>query len=48
MFMELVSDRKDGDFSAYTYVNDGYYFGFSPQGDAARMYNYVRLVRDSE
>jgi hypothetical protein len=42
------SDRKDGDFSAYTYVDDGYYFGSSPQGDATRMYNYVRLVRDSD
>ncbi|MEW8219979.1 MAG: DUF1566 domain-containing protein [Candidatus Thiodiazotropha taylori] len=40
------SDQKDGDFSAYTYVTDGYYFGNSPQGDATRMYNYVRLVRD--
>ncbi|MEW8383985.1 MAG: hypothetical protein AB2704_19200, partial [Candidatus Thiodiazotropha taylori] len=41
------SDQKDGDFSAYTYVTDGYYFGISPQGDATRMYNYVRLVRDA-
>jgi hypothetical protein len=40
------SDRKDGDFSGYTYVPYGYYFGMAPQGDAARMYNYVRLVRD--
>ncbi|MBW9269570.1 MAG: DUF1566 domain-containing protein [Candidatus Thiodiazotropha sp. (ex. Lucinisca nassula)] len=41
------SDQKDGDFSAYTYVTDGYYFGMSPQGDATRMHNYVRLVRDA-
>ena len=39
------SDRKNGDFTEYTYVSDGYYFGMAPQGDAARMYNYVRLVR---
>jgi hypothetical protein len=39
------SDRKDGDFTGYTYVYDGYYFGDAPQGDASRMYNYVRLVR---
>ncbi len=41
------SDRKDGNFAGYTYVHDGYYFGDAPQGDAARMYNYVRLVRDT-
>jgi len=41
------SDRKDGDFTGYTYVYDGYYFGDAPQGDASRMYNYVRLVRDA-
>ncbi|MES9972043.1 MAG: hypothetical protein ABW092_18570, partial [Candidatus Thiodiazotropha sp.] len=40
------SDGKEADFSRYTYVTDGYYFGISPQGDAARIYNYVRLVRD--
>jgi hypothetical protein len=42
------SDRKDGNFSGYNYVPDGYYFGMAPQGDAARMYNYVRCVRDVE
>ena len=42
------SDGKDGDFSGCTYVYDGYYFGMAPQGDAARMYDYVRLVRDAE
>ncbi len=40
------SDRKDGDFISFTYVSDGYYFSQSPQGDATRMYNYIRLVRD--
>jgi len=40
------SDQKDGDFSGYTYVEDGYYFGQAPQGDAIRQYNYVRCVRD--
>jgi len=39
------SDRKDGNFSGYTYVYDGYYFGRAPQGDAARMFNHVRCVR---
>jgi hypothetical protein len=42
------SDSKSGNFSNYTYVEDGYYFGNAPQGDASRMYNYVRLVRDAE
>jgi len=42
------SDGKNGDFSGFTYVPDGYYFGIAPQGDASRMYNYVRLVRGAE
>jgi hypothetical protein len=42
------SDRKDGNLGLYTYVTDGYYFAISPQGDAVRMYNYVRLVRDAD
>ena len=42
------SDRKGGDFSGLTYEPDGYYFAQSPQGDATRIYNYVRLVRDAE
>jgi hypothetical protein len=29
-----------------TYEPNGYYFAQSPQGDATRIYNYVRLVRD--
>ncbi len=41
------SDRKSGDFSGLTYEPDGYYFSQSPQGDATRSYNYVRLVRDA-
>jgi hypothetical protein len=40
------SDQKNGDFTGYTYMSDGYYFGMAPQDDAVRMYNYVRLVRD--
>lgn len=39
------SDQKDGDFSGFTYAPNGYYHGNAPQGDAVRMYNYVRLVR---
>jgi hypothetical protein len=42
------SDQKGGDFSGYTYVPDGYYFSQAPQGDATRIYNYVRLVREAE
>ena len=40
------SDSKTYDASGYTYVSDGWYFTQSPQGDASRWYNYVRLVRD--
>jgi len=40
------SDKKDGNFSGYSYVSDGYYFAQAPQGDASRQYDYVRLVRD--
>ena len=42
------SDKKGGDFTGYTYVTDGYYFTQAPQGDATRIYNYVRLVRDAD
>ncbi len=43
------SDEKTGTFSnQFTYVSDGYYFTNSPQGDASRLYNYVRLVRYTE
>ncbi len=40
------SDKKDADFSGYTHVTNGYYLAISPQGDAARIYNYIRLVRN--
>ena len=40
------SDPKGGSLSSYTYVPYGYYNSIAPQGDAVRMYNYVRLVRD--
>ena len=39
------SDRKGGDFTGYTYAPYGYYSANAPQGDAVRIYNYVRLVR---
>jgi len=42
------SDLKDGDFTGYSFQPDGYYFPPSPQGDATRSYNYVRLVRDAD
>ncbi len=42
------SDQKGGDFTGYIYAPYGYYFELSPQGDAIRIYNYVRLVRDGE
>ncbi len=42
------SDQKKDDFSNFTYAPDGYYFGQSPQGDATRIYNYVRLVRNDD
>ena len=41
------SDRKAGEFGGLTYEPDGYYLAVSPQGDAVRIYNYVRLVRDA-
>ena len=39
------SDKKDGVFTGYSYISDGYYFSMAPQGDATRSYDYVRLVR---
>jgi hypothetical protein len=45
------SDQKIGDLSimsGFVYVADGYYFNLAPQGDAARIDNYVRLVRDTQ
>jgi hypothetical protein len=41
------SDQKRANFDRYTYVSDGFYFAQSPQGDASRVYNYVRLVRNT-
>ncbi len=41
------SELKTYDTTGYTYVPDGWYYTSSPQGDAARWYNYVRLVRDA-
>jgi len=40
------SDPKNGSLTNYTYVPYGYYSTNAPQGDAIRIYNYVRLVRD--
>ncbi|MGD8623228.1 MAG: DUF1566 domain-containing protein [Anaerolineae bacterium] len=41
------SDQKGGDLGGFVYEPDGYYFSQAPQGDATRIYNYVRLVRDA-
>ena len=41
------SDEKSGSFTGMSYTSDGYYFADAPQADAARSYNYVRLVRDA-
>lgn len=45
------SDQKTGELSAmsgYIFEPEGYYFNLAPQGDAARIDNYVRLVRDTQ
>jgi hypothetical protein len=42
------SDPKDGELTDYTYVPYGYYFGSAPQGDAVRLFNYARCVRDAD
>ena len=39
------SDPKAGSLSGYTYVPYGYYMSGAPQGDAIRIFNYVRCVR---
>ncbi len=39
-------DPKGGSLSSYTYVPYGYYAPMAPQGDAIRIFNHVRLVRD--
>ncbi|GEM_PF-1321741 len=41
------SDPKSYDTTGYTYNGNGWYYTTSPQGDAARWSNYVRLVRDA-
>ena len=33
-------------FATLNKLDNGYYYGDAPQGDANRVYNYVRLVRD--
>jgi hypothetical protein len=38
------SDNKSS-LSGYTALDNGYYNSVAPQGDAVRLYNYVRLVR---
>jgi hypothetical protein len=42
------SDPKEGDLADHTYVPYGYYFGNAPQGDAIRIDNFARCVRDVE
>ncbi len=39
------SDPKSGSLSSYSYAPYGYYNSLAPQGDAIRIFNYVRLVR---
>jgi hypothetical protein len=41
------SDPKGGSLTSYTYTPYGYYNSVAPQGDAIRIYNFVRLVRDA-
>ncbi len=41
------SDPKSGSLGEYTYVPYGYYRGGAPQGDAIRLDNFVRCVRDA-
>jgi len=40
------SDPKYNNFEGLTHKGDGYYNGNAPQGDAVRVFNYVRLVRN--
>ncbi|MCG6962593.1 MAG: DUF1566 domain-containing protein [Acidobacteria bacterium] len=42
------SDPKEGELSDYAYVPYGYYNSQAPQGDAIRIDNFVRCVRDAE
>jgi hypothetical protein len=41
------SDPKPNNFSGYTYNGNGYYNSNAPQGDAVRIFNYVRPVRNA-
>jgi PKD repeat protein len=41
----IRSDPKDVSLTNYAYTPYGYYNSSAPQGDAVRVYNYVRLVR---
>jgi hypothetical protein len=41
------SDPKGGNLSSFTHVGNGYYNPQAPQGDAVRIFNYVRLVRNA-
>jgi hypothetical protein len=41
------SDPKPSSFDVYTYNGNGYYNPNAPQGDAVRIYNHVRLVRNN-
>ncbi|MDC7218418.1 MAG: DUF1566 domain-containing protein [Spirochaetales bacterium] len=40
------SDPKSDILSTLTKEDNGYYYSDAPQGDAIRIYNFVRLVRD--
>ena len=40
------SDPKPRSFAGYAHNGNGYYNPNAPQGDAVRIYNYVRLVRN--
>ena len=40
------SDPKASSFASFTYNGNGYYNAHAPEGDAVRIYNYVRLVRN--
>jgi PKD repeat protein len=44
----IRSDPKDVSLTNYTYTPYGYYNSNAPQGDAVRIYNYVRLVRGGD
>jgi len=41
------SDPKPSIFTGYTHYGNGYYNANAPQGDAVRIYNKARLVRNA-